>query len=444
MHSSSRLTSALLFSLLAGSISACGACGGSNATSPTAEVPTQAAPQAPITISPERPIAPPAASFDPTSETALGTAMNDFGLKLMQALPEGSGNFAMSPASIWIALAMTADGARAETAAQMRAVLGNVDGGHAGELARSWQTSENVELAIANRLFGQQGYAFQQAYIDGVSQRFDAALEPVDFMGATEPTRLRINGWVEEKTRERIQDLIPAGVLNGDTRLVLVNAIYFLSTWQTAFAPESTTTQTFHVDAGRTMRVPMMSATSRFAVGEMPNADVIALPYANTRYEMLVMLPNEGTSLASFSSSLTNAAITTATQSLGMRRVALSLPRFRVEQAAPTRLNEPLKALGMPLAFDRDRADFTGMANPRNPDEQLHIAHVLHKAFVQVDERGTEAAAATAVVMATRSGAMPTETRDFRVDRPFFFAVRDTQSGAILFMGRVETPEQAR
>jgi serpin B len=336
-------------------------------------------------------------------------------------------------------------GARGETAAEMARVL-RFSGPPetvmkaSGALAASLQDpSRPIVFRIANRLFGEKTYRFEPAYLDATKAAFGAALEPVDFRRATEPARVLINGWVEEKTEKRIRDLVPRNGVNSETRLVLVNAIYFLGDWQEPFKKESTAPQPFSLSASESKDVPTMHEVEHFRFAAQGGLKAVELPYKGGQMSMLVLLPDAVDGLAALEGSLSADRLEAIVKSLAPARVYVSLPKFVIDPAGSLGLGDVLQGLGMKAAFSSGRADFTGMANPPSPADRLYLSQVFHKAFVKVDEKGTEAAAATAVVM-ERAGAMPQKTEEFKADHPFLFFIRDNASGMILFMGRVADP----
>jgi serine protease inhibitor len=378
----------------------------------------------------------------------MARASNAFGVDLYARLRGAEGNLAVSPASLSIALGMTRGGARGTTAAQMAKVL-HLDGWPdaeallvSGELAASLQDpSRPVTLRIANRLFGERSNTFDPAYLELTRRSYGAALEPLDFKGAPEAARGRINGWVSEQTKDRIRDLIPPGGIHAGTRLALVNALYFLGDWESPFEKKSTVPVPFHVSATVRKDVPTMHHTGMVPFFEDPAVKAVALPYRGGTMSMLLVLPQATDGLAAFEASLTPARLEALAASLKPREVAVALPRFEVNPAEPLALGDELAALGMTDAFDATKADFTGITNPPDPRRSLHLGAVFHKAFVRVDEKGTEAAAATAVIF-LEAGALPRRIAQFKADHPFLFFLRDHTTGLVLFMGRVTDPSR--
>jgi serpin B len=393
---------------------------------------------------------------------AAATSINTFGLDLHRRLAAGGGNLVTSPWSIETALAMTYAGAGGKTKEEMAKVLhfqGSDDAVHQGfsalaaDLARLQKESEALvkqaeqrggpttplQLHAANRLFGQQGYPFKQPFLDLVDKIYGAPLELVDFEKSADQQRVRINTWVEEQTKERIKDLIPAGVLDADTRLVLTNAVYLKATWAAAFreVPDFE----FHAGGKTPAKVTGLTRTDSFGHATIPGGSAVTVPYAGGGLQFVLMVPDEKDGLAAMEKQLTPEVLAAAAKA-APREVALHFPKFKLE---PDRvmLAEELVKMGMPTAFDQPpgSADFSVMA-PRKPGDYLCISHVIHKAFIAVDKDGTEAAAATAVVMVERS-AMPVERPkplEVRVDRPFAFAIQHVASSACLFLGRVSDP----
>jgi len=368
-------------------------------------------------------------------------AGNAFGLDLYDQLRADGENLFFSPASIAYALAMTGLGARGVTAAEMDDVLhlpaddDAVAAGFGklmGDVARD---DGAVTVRLANRLYGQRGTPFSPAFLALLERHFGAALEQVDYRHDAEAARALINGWVEERTAQKIRDLLGPGMLKKDTRLTLVNAVYFLGAWARPFPKESTAEAPFHREQGGDVTVPFMCMTGRVGYLEQDDVQVVSLPYSGNALEMVVILPAAGTPLPTIESRLDADRLATWLAAPMPAKVAVTLPRLHLETSFE--LADALAKLGMPTAFT-DRADFSGMTTDATP---LCISKVLHKAYLDVDEEGTEAAAATAVVMAeVTSATRPEPPKEFRADRPFILAIRHKASGAILFLGRVADP----
>ncbi|HEU4810996.1 MAG TPA: serpin family protein [Nocardioides sp.] len=384
----------------------------------------------------------------PGSAAAIPDAVASVGglaAGLYGALAREPGNLVFSPYSVAVALAMTLNGARGRTATEMRDVLATADThrlddgldaltlhleGLAGPTRRVDGSGATIALDAANALFGQRGTAWEGPFLDDLARYFGAGMRLVDYATATEAARTLINEWTAEQTHDRIPEIVPAGILSDLTRLVLVNAIYLKAPWETPFDPDTTADRPFHADAG-TRDVPTMTAglhLSGHARGD--GWEAVRLPYAGGALAMTVVLPDEG-ALARVSAALAGGALPSILAAPRPTPVQLSLPRWTFRTEAP--LGDVLTALGMPTAFDPARADFTAMTR----QEQLFIAAVLHEGFIAVDEAGTEAAAATAVVMDTTSAPL---YREVVVDRPFLFVVHDVEHLTPLFVGRVSDP----
>jgi serine protease inhibitor len=330
-----------------------------------------------------------------------------------------------------------------------------------------------TEITVANALWGEKSYPFRQGYLDKISGLYKTgSVRQSDFKGNFDAERLKINGWAEKQTREKIKDLLPAGSLDRYTRLVLVNAIYFKGEWVSPFKKSDTRNEPFTGSDGSKADVPLMRRQNMEDVrygafkpngsffntpmrvsmrGKAPVTDggpngfsMIELPYRGGKLAMVVIAPNRPSGLAAVEKQLTSKALAGWLEKLRKRKVHVFVPRFRSETSY--KLNEMLQAMGMPSAFKDPRfpggAKFGGMTTSTDPMQQLYIALVQHKAFVDVDEEGTEAAAATAVAMAVPTS-MPMDrpfTPTFRADRPFFYCIRDIETGCILFAGRVVKP----
>ena len=380
---------------------------------------------------------------------ALVDGNSAFAFDLFQALRAQDGNLFYSPHSISQALAMTYAGAGGRTASQMADTLRfslTQDRLHPAfnaldqELASRGadaqdRDGERFRLSIANAVWGQQGHEFREAFLDVLAESYGAGVRPTDFRAAPEESRAAINDWVAESTEDRIKDLIPPGIINPLTRMVLTNAIYFNASWLLPFSEVNTRERPFHLLDGSSVDVPMMSTQEEFGYAAGDGYQAVDLPYVGNQLSMTILLPDEGR-FREFEDSLEAALVDRIIGGLGYRYVTLGLPRFEFE--SQFRLSETLKSMGMPDAFDSAASDFSGMDGRScvaGDPECLYIREVVHKAFVSVDEAGTEAAAATGVVMQVES-AKPTPI-SVTVDRPFVFLIQDRETGAILFVGRV-------
>lgn len=381
--------------------------------------------------------------------TSAAEAVNAFGFDLLRKLDQHQ-NAVISPASIAIALGMARAGAKGETAAQMDQVLHDLaSDGHptwlnaldaalasrSGTFKDSANTDRDVVLRIANAPFAQKDERWDQAFLDALASRFGAGVRLVDYKTAAEPARKAINTWVSDQTEQRIKELLAQGTLDDSTRLVLVNAIYLKAAWARAFEATATQPAAFHRLDGSSVDVPTMRLGTNLPYAEGRGWKAVELPYVGGQLAMTVVVPDD---LASFLQGANGATFGAIAAALADNRplVDLSLPKFSIETKAD--LGDVLSALGMPDAFDPDRADFSGMTT----QEQLYVSRVIHQANIDVDEKGTTASAATAVVM--DATAAPGDQVTLQVDRPFVFALRDVTTGAIVFLGEVTDPSLGR
>jgi serpin B len=380
-----------------------------------------------------------------TSEQALLVEGNSaFAFDLYQALREQEGNLFYSPHSISLALAMTYAGARNETAEQMADTLQFMleqDKLHSAfnwldaELAKRGEGAEGKDgkgfrLNIVNAIWGQKDYTFLSTFLDVLAENYGAGLRILDFINETEQSRVAINDWVSDQTEGRIKDLIPQGVITVATRLVLTNAIYFNAAWDHPFDEWMTADGPFYLLDGGQVNVPMMEQTESFGYTEGDGYQAVELQYDGNELSMVILLPEAG-NFEAFEEGLQAQQVCDIISGLQPTGVALTMPRFEFDSEFS--LKDTLAGMGMPVAFS-GAADFSGMTG--NPE--LFISDVVHKAFVAVDEAGTEAAAATGVIMPT--AAPPEPTVEVTIDRPFIFLIRDIETGAILFVGRVLNP----
>jgi len=379
-----------------------------------------------------------------TDLSQLVSGNSSFAFDLYQAVWEGNGNLFYSPYSISLALAMTYAGARSETEQQMADTLHftlSRDRLHPTfnaldlELARRGGDAEGVDegafkLHIANSLWGQMGYSFLPEFLDLLAQNYGAGVRLLDFTKAPEESRGTINDWVSDQTEGKIEDLIPEGAIDTLTRLVLANAIYFNAAWLHPFERELTHDGPFYLLDGSQVTVPLMAQTEFFGYVEGDGYQAVELPYVREELSMIILLP-DADRFEEIQNSLDAVRVDTLLMGLEHANVALTMPRFSFESSF--QLADTLADMGMPDAFS-EVADFSGMDGTRD----LYITDVLHKAFVSVDEAGTEAAAATAVVIGLK--ALPPTPIEMTVDHPFIFVIRDIQTEAILFLGRVMNP----
>jgi serpin B len=397
-----------------------------------------------------------------TSFELAAKATNELGVDLHRQLATGDENLCISPYSINSALAMTFAGADGETRTEMARVLHfpNADdvaasfsalqksleqmSAKTAELAKNSKKfggpSEPITLNIANRLFAQKSYHFREAYLSFVKQNFGGAFEPLDFVADPSAATQRINKWVADQTRDRIRDLIPGGALDKTTRLVLANALYLKAPWAKEFSQNGTQSEPFFV-RGAPVDVPMMRKTTNFGYARREGFTVVSLPYAGNELQFVVLLPDDINGLRGLESTLSGDVLAGCAK-IEKRDVDLHLPKFKLEPPTIT-LAKQFEALGMKTAFDRPKgsANFDKMA-PRTRDDYLYISQIFHKTFIAVDEKGTEAAAATAVAMLAGSALMspPPPPVEVKVDRPFVYAIQHVPSGVCLFLGHVTDP----
>ncbi len=379
---------------------------------------------------------------------------NSFALELYAKLQGEQGNLFFSPYSISTALAMTYAGARGLTASQMAQVLHfpvspdeeaesspkATDRGQFGSAFGRIIKDLNARgrkggytLTVANALWGQKGYGFLDEFVKFVRTNYDGRLNEVDFVAATEKARKTINAWVEKKTKDKIKDLIPPGVLDQMTRLVLTNAIYFKGNWASQFKEDQTKDAPFTLADGQKTQAPMMKQTGQFGYMEADAFQGLELPYVDNELSMIILLPKAHDGLGEFENTLTAENLSQWLSRLLPREVIVSVPKFKATKQFS--LASVLAAMGMKDAFS-EKADFSGMDGKKD----LFISAVIHKAYVDVNEEGTEAAAATGVAMRLTSIG-PSETPVFRADHPFLFLIRDNHSGSILFLGRLMNPK---
>ena len=372
---------------------------------------------------------------------------NSFALEMYDSLRSENGNLILSPYSISLALAMTYAGARGETESQMADTLRfgpAQDQLHSSfnalDLALQQQPlnleedQQPMQLNIANAVWAEETYPFLQEFLDTIAVNYGAGIHLADFIREFEAARNDINAWVSEKTEDKINDLLPGGILNSYTRMVLVNAIYFKADWLAQFDPESTHEAPFHLLDGSEIAVETMQDGKYLSYLRGNGYQAVELAYVGETAAMDLLVPDTG-NFEVFESSLSRESLEEILSGMQPRSVQLGLPKFSFTK--DLNLSDTLKGMGMLDAFDSDRADFSGMTGGKD----LYISDVLHKAFIAVDEKGTEATAATAVIMETTSA--PLFDIVFQVDRPFIFVIRDTVNGQILFIGRVLNPSQS-
>ncbi|XP_072019781.1 leukocyte elastase inhibitor-like [Amphiura filiformis] len=385
----------------------------------------------------------------------VATANNTFGLKLYQVLgSERDDNLVFAPLSITTSLAMTYMGARGKTAEQMEEVMAleplgqNLHADIRDHNAVLVCEDGPYNMRMANRLYGQKKFTFEPKFLDATHELYNAKLEALDFEGNSESARQAINDWVEEQTERRIQDLIAPGVLTKDTRLVLVNAIYFKAEWLYPFPKHTTQEQPFHLSSSKKITVPMMSQTQHFGYFHDKslthvNCKILRMMFKGighaNKLEMMAVLPDSIKDLAKLETTLSPSLIQNWRSKTKMAKVRVTFPKFKLTQDFS--LAEKLNGIGMSDLFSEESADLRGVST----DDELFVSDVIHKAFVEVNEDGCEAAAATAVTMREKGVALfrrpKPEPKIFKADHPFLFFIQSIESGAIVFMGRVKRPQ---
>lgn len=382
------------------------------------------------------------------SENRMATEMeiaqnnNLFAFELYNKVAERTNdNIFFSPFSISTALAMTYAGADGQTAQEMAKALhfgpnqSDFHMAYGAYLNRLHQNAENnISLKVANRLWGEKTYPLESEFVKLNKRAYNAPLQPLDYINNPENSRITINDWVADRTEQRIKDLLPYGVITTDTRLVLTNAIYFKGDWMYKFNKKKTKEQKFYTTDTSSKKVPFMHFKGAFDFYHAPNYKMIKLPYKGEKHSMVVVLPNENIALSEIEKEI-NSNSFLPLQYGYKPNVELALPKFKI--TLPLNLNSYLQQMGMKIAFT-EGADFSKMSKNNN----LMISEVIHKAFIQVDEEGTEAAAATAVVMVlTSTIAEEPKPETFIADHPFLFYIVDDETHAILFMGRIMDPK---
>lgn len=387
----------------------------------------------------------------PTELSAFAKASNAFSGDLYKELGATPGNLFYSPASLSTAFAMTWLGARGATRDQMTKVLhfGDVEGVDANALTASAArllvslndpaaaAPRDYTLSVVNRLFGEKTYGFDPGFLDVTKKQFGAELAPMDFKTAFEPARVDINAYVAKQTRDKIKNLIPERGLDADVRLVLVNAIYMNADWTEPFDKAGTRKAPFHPTPDSSVDVDTMHAEIHAPVGEVDGVKMIDLAYKGGDLSMTLLMPTDAADMGKLEAKIAAGGLDAMVGQLKPSSVGVAMPKFKIDPAQPMSLAGTFQKMGMQLAFTEGAADFTGMSKPG--EESLFISKVFHKAFVAVDEKGTEAAAASAIVM-SRESASAEPAQQLVLDHPFLFAIRDKKTGLVLFMGRLVNP----
>jgi len=392
-------------------------------------------------------VSPAVASAEPAKPIAPSTTTTttDFDFAMYGALHGKQGNLFFSGASVRQALGAAYLGARGTTASEMSSAL-HFDADRAksgadakGEIA-AWQSAKGAsQLNIANRLWADKAFTMNAGYVQSANDSYGSPVAAVDFVHAPDASRITINDWVAKQTNDKIKDLLPPPSVTADTRLVITNAIWFKGTWTHTFDKKATHDAPFHVDASTNVSVPTMHQTAsfRYAAPVGAGVKILELPYGRSDLAMDVILPDDANGLSKIEESLTPGTFAKWTSTMSQREVVVSLPKFTFTWSGS--MKPELTKLGMSTAFSASKADFTGIASAAAAGGNLYVSDVVHKAFVAVDEEGTEAAAATGVVFARETAIMQQTT--FDADHPFVFAIRDVKNGRILFMGRLANPK---
>jgi serpin B len=376
-------------------------------------------------------------------QAAVVNGNNAFAVDLYGQLRKQNGNLFFSPESISTALAMTYAGARGNTASEMAKTLhftlppDRLHPAMGALLSDLNAPHDGYQLRVADALWAQKGSTFLGDFLPLMKSDYGAGFNQVNFKDATEAARQTINKWAEERADDTIMNMLQPGVLTPQTRLVLTNAIYFKGTWQTQFDKAQTKDEDFHVSQADTIKGPLMhrEGSSKYFKGEAFQA--LELPYESDELSMIVFLPNDVSGLSALEQSLTASNTQLWLRELApIPKVILSMPKFKMTQQFG--LNGALSAMGMPQVFEKDSANFSGMDGKRD----FVMSAVIHKAYIDVSEEGTEAAAATAAVISRAMAVRPMRLQPpvFRADHLFLFLIRDNRSGCILFIGRVTNP----
>jgi serpin B len=386
------------------------------------------------------------AAAPPSSDQAEAVrGSNAFAIDLYGRLSANPGNLFFSPESISTDFAMAYAGAHGQTATEMAHVFhytlpqDRLHPAMGALLAGMNAPHQGYALSVADALWAQQDEKFQPAYLNLVETNYGAGFHPVNFKTAPDGVRTTINQWVEKQTNDKIQNLLGPGTVTPLTRLILTNAIYFKAAWASQFSKNATDNKDFHLSTGKTVQAPTMYNSGGYYYFKGPSFQALLMPYEKGEISMLILLPDNVDGLPALEHSLTTGNFEKWTGALGYEdRVIVYLPRFKITQQFE--LSSTLEGLGMKAAFDPDSADFSAMTG----DKSLVISAAIHKAYIDLDENGTEAAAATAVIVEMATAMAPQYAPPppivFTADHPFLFLIRDNASGAILFMGRVTDP----
>jgi len=376
---------------------------------------------------------------------SISQANDQFAFDLYSRLDTAPGNIFFSPYSISSALTMTYEGARHQTADQIRTVL------HLPSDEVDWRSDltafiqkmnkadRSYELSTANALWAQRKYPFKDEYLKLIKTSYFAEARNLDFVTDPEASRVTINNWVSANTKDRIKDLLPPRSITPDTRLVITNAVYFKGKWEAPFEKENTRPDAFWVTPDQSVQTDMMQVQGKsFNYMENDQAQVLQLPYQGNELSMVIVLPRSK-DIQDLDKTLTAGTLKQWQESMILQEINVFIPKFKMDWHLE--MGNILAAMGMELAFDPGKADFSGMSD-KMPDGNLYIGAVFHKAWIDTNEEGTEAAAATAVLMVAGSAYNPQGPKVFRADHPFFFVIQENATGHILFMGRVSDPRE--
>jgi serpin B len=375
----------------------------------------------------------------PSGERPAVGAVNGLAVKLYGKLAKPGENICFSPYSVSVAFAMTYAGAAGETAAEFEGAFGFGEGIHRSNalLTRNILSApeDAAKLVVANSIWPQSGYKLLEPFTRTLGEFYDSQVTPQDYKNGAEAARNTINRWAEERTNGRIRDLLASGTVGADTRMVLVNALYFRASWLSAFSKGATEEAEFYADSGDVSTAQMMKNAGVYAYMENESFQAVKIPYSRGAFSMTLILPRERDGIGAVEENLGSVLDAVSAGGFGRGAVELYVPRFKVESEFG--LNEAVASLGAGRAFIPGAADFSMM----NGRDDLFISAAVHRAFIEVDEDGTEAAASTAVAV-SRTSAMLNESEPviFRADHPFIFTVQDEVSGAVIFIGRVARP----
>ena len=374
---------------------------------------------------------------DSVEEYDIATANNAFAFDMYSMIKSDAENIFFSPYSIFTAMAICYDGAEGSTKEQMSNVFyyplsKPVLEGSTKEMIDTINSDNDAyDLKTANALWVLEEYPLNEQYVLNAENYYDGMITPLDFAGQSEESRLIINSWVEKKTNDKIKDLLAEGSIDGNTRLIITNAVYFNGIWLQEFEEAGTRKKVFYLSDGQEKKVDTMYAIETYNYGKDKNAQILELPYKGDDISMYIILPSKN-NIEEFENDLTLGYYNELKDNLNSDEVKILLPKFTFEARAE--LNEPLQHMGIVDAFDSGMADFSGIS----ASDGLSISEVVHQAYIGVNEKGTEAAAATGIVM---EESLPYYKYEFTADHPFMFFIEDKRTGCILFMGKVENPE---